>query len=313
MRRIAPTTLAALAALASVATAFAPARAEQPVAAPAGDVVYAADGALWRIPADGSSEPRRLAMLPAGAGAPTQIIASPNGALVVVVFGEAVGWLQPGDGDRALAWAPCGPPVAVAPDGGGFVCSTAAGPVLQPRAWRAVTVGGGTTAAAWWSADAIAVVRDGALVVEPTAGRARDARVLAAQAPDGPFVLSPDRRRGVGVYANADGERSLYGFALDGRAARRKLGGDATPVAWDGSSRWVLVAEDGYACVVRAVGGEYKCWRRYTPLGFSPDSTYVLLARDGRLFVAPIAGVEAVRPRPVIGADTGAWIAAADN
>ena len=60
----------------------------------------------------------------------------------------------------------------------------------------------------------------------------------------------------------------------------------------------------------RAVGGEYKCWRRYTGLAFSPDSAHVLLAREGSLYTAPIDGVDAERPKLVVKktSGAGAWI-----
>lgn len=54
------------------------------------------------------------------------------------------------------------------------------------------------------------------------------------------------------------------------------------------------------ACAVRAVGGEVKCWDRYDGLSFSPDSTQVLLARDGAVYVAELAGVRARPPRKLL-------------
>lgn len=53
-------------------------------------------------------------------------------------------------------------------------------------------------------------------------------------------------------------------------------------------------------CAVRAVGGEWKCWNDYTGLGFSPDSSWVLMRRDATLYAAPVAGVRAATPVKLI-------------
>jgi hypothetical protein len=64
------------------------------------------------------------------------------------------------------------------------------------------------------------------------------------------------------------------------------------------------------ACVARAVGGEVKCWDRYTGLAFSPDSTLVLLRRDRSLYVGKIAGVRPDPPVKIIDDVDGAatWV-----
>jgi hypothetical protein len=48
-------------------------------------------------------------------------------------------------------------------------------------------------------------------------------------------------------------------------------------------------------CVVRAVGGESKCWNAYAPRAFAPSNDRVLLWKDNALFVGKIPGV---RPDP---------------
>jgi hypothetical protein len=64
------------------------------------------------------------------------------------------------------------------------------------------------------------------------------------------------------------------------------------------------------ACAVRAVGGEAKCWNYFDGIGFSPDSQFVLLRRDGNLYLGRIAGVKAEKPRLLVeAADPGAvWL-----
>lgn len=63
-------------------------------------------------------------------------------------------------------------------------------------------------------------------------------------------------------------------------------------------------------CVVRAVGGESKCWDGYTPLAFSPDSKRVLLKKGTALYVGKIAGVNPEPPKKIADGVDGAatWI-----
>lgn len=54
------------------------------------------------------------------------------------------------------------------------------------------------------------------------------------------------------------------------------------------------------ACVVRAVGGESKCWDGYTGLALSPDSAYVLLQKGTSLYVGTLAGVRPEPPKKIV-------------
>ncbi|HVV84917.1 MAG TPA: hypothetical protein VHE35_17755, partial [Kofleriaceae bacterium] len=126
----------------------------------------------------------------------------------------------------------------------------------------------------------------------------RDARVVAPKAPLRGLLVAPDGGRAVGVYrAPAVGQPpvagdrdQLFGFALDGIAAPRRLIRDGVVLDWSWDSKWLLVQDHGSACVVRAIGGEYKCWKGYTAVSFAPDGSYALVVgpRDGA--PAPAAG-----------------------
>jgi hypothetical protein len=69
----------------------------------------------------------------------------------------------------------------------------------------------------------------------------------------------------------------LYGFALDGTAARRKSIREGKVVQWSADGVWALVQDGSKACVMRVVGGEYKCWKGYTAVALSPDGASALL------------------------------------
>jgi hypothetical protein len=39
----------------------------------------------------------------------------------------------------------------------------------------------------------------------------------------------------------------------------------------------VLIQDGGSACIMRAIGGQYKCWRGYTAASIAPDGSYALV------------------------------------
>ena len=112
----------------------------------------------------------------------------------------------------------------------------------------------------------------------------KKAKQVAKTAPLRSFLPSPDGVRAVGVFADeifVGRERKpaevLMTFALDGEGARRKAIQSGVPVEWSHDGKWVLVQDKTSACIMLAVGGEYKCWKGYTALGLSPDGKYALL------------------------------------
>ena len=101
---------------------------------------------------------------------------------------------------------------------------------------------------------------------------------VAPHVPAGALSIAPDGQRAVGRYSDGEKTTSLFGFRLDGQAARRKLH-PGIPIGWSADSVWLAVAADGNACIVRAVGGEYKCWDKYRPLAIDADGSWILLAK----------------------------------
>ena len=70
---------------------------------------------------------------------------------------------------------------------------------------------------------------------------------------------------------------------LDNQGARRKAIRDGVAVEWSHDSQWVLVQDGGSACIMRASGGQYKCWRGFTAASLSSDGRWGLALgnRDG--------------------------------
>src|SRR5206468_4216752 len=69
----------------------------------------------------------------------------------------------------------------------------------------------------------------------------------------------------------------LATFALDGTASRRMLLRDGVVIDWSWDGAWLLLQHGAYACITRAVGGEYKCWKGYTAMSIAPDGKWALV------------------------------------
>jgi hypothetical protein len=53
-------------------------------------------------------------------------------------------------------------------------------------------------------------------------------------------------------------------------------------------------------CVVRAIGGESKCWNHFSPRAVSPSNDRVLMWKDASLWVGKIPGVRPEPPRKIV-------------
>lgn len=108
---------------------------------------------------------------------------------------------------------------------------------------------------------------------------------IAKEAPLRSLSPSPDGKHALGVYADQVFENArrkkpgevLEVFALDGIAARRKSIQNGVPIEWSHDSQWVLVQDGSSACIMRAIGGQYKCWRGFTAVSIAPDGRYALV------------------------------------
>ena len=114
---------------------------------------------------------------------------------------------------------------------------------------------------------------------------------VAPEPPLRSFIASPDGSRAFGVYSDYlyEGAKKkvptelLMGFALDGTAARRKAFQHGVPIEWSHDGQYVLVQDGSAACLMRATGGQYKCWKGFTAVSLAPDGAFALVLgnRDG--------------------------------
>jgi hypothetical protein len=260
-------------------------------------VVFARGGALYRLDHDGPDAKqgaRKLAELPAK---PTvrALRTDNDGKILLVDLGGAWSWM-PLDGSAPLAPLPCADgPAQVTPDGACVLCRAKAGGslIVQLATGKQLAVnvpiagarivGKGSTRRVMW-ADAKGIWS------APPAQLGRK-QLLAPESPLRNLSIGPEGARGVGTYAgevHGEGKTTkpaelLFGFALDGTAARRKAIKDGVPLAWSRDGEWVLVQDGGNACIMRAIGGQYKCWRGYTAASISADGKWALVLgnRDG--------------------------------
>jgi hypothetical protein len=315
-------------------------------------IVFVREDALWRVPAEGDAGAVSLVAL--GGETVTGLVASPAGDAVLVELGERVAWVALGGATGALRTLDCRPPAWFSPDGRYVACTEPAArpgaeagaraePMGRPGAesgdraeagarpgarvvvytlpgeQRSLVDAPAAQVVGFLSGTRLAVAGDDGVWAVPTEPGVQRA-LLAPHRPSGAVLLGPHGRRAVGVYPALSNHKSpgLYVFRLDGKGVRRRLLADAEPVAWSRDDRWVAVQSDGSACLVRATGGQYKCWKRFQALSTSPDGRYLLMGKpsekEGRvdLYRGERDGVRPAAPRLMERGVTGpaVWVPA---
>jgi hypothetical protein len=258
-----------------------------------GKVIFPRGGALIESDPRGKQE-RELAALPEGA----RVRALRTDALGKVLLADLDGawwWMKLNEPGEALLRLPCGDgPAQLAEDAACVVCRGKSGATtivnLISGKTTAVDVPSATAQVTGMGLERRLVWADPNGVWMAMPAKPKEARKVAPEPPLRGFLPSPDGTRAAGVYADHvfQGARNkqpgevLMTFALDGDGARRKAIQRGIPVAWSHDSQWLLVQDGSSACVMRAVGGDYKCWRGYTAASLSPDGRYALLLGNRR-------------------------------
>jgi hypothetical protein len=260
---------------------------------PAGDVIFARGASLMRTDARGHGE-TEIATLPEKAQV-RALRTDATGSVLLANVDGAWSWLPLDGSTKTLASLPCADgPAQLAEDGACVLCRAKSGsvivnlatgktfPVDAPAPGTRIA-GVGTERKLIW-AD-----KDGVWSASP--GAPKQAKKVAPDAPLRDLLPSPDGGRAVGVYRDevyTDSRHKkpgdlLMSFALDGTGARRKGIKDGIPVEWSHDSQYLLVQDGTSACLMRAPGGQYKCWKGYTAQSVAPDGSYALILgnRDG--------------------------------
>jgi hypothetical protein len=281
-------------------------------------VLYVQRGAIWLL--EPRAEPRQLAALPADLGAATSLQTDP--AARVILVGSDVRWYwSPFRSAAGVVGAlsfrklPCAAGRAtLAPDASAVLCAAPSGmaavvqlpshkqtvhtaPLDQTALIAAPSTTGATSGATSGAAELRLVWADPRGIWTAPVATPKAARQLAPEAPRAGFSVSPTGERALGVFTGkahhgktVAEQDMLFGFALDGRAARRKAIQHARPLLWSADARWVLVQDNESACIMAATGGQYKCWKGYRGVSISRDGRFALLlgnrtekeAKDGK-------------------------------
>ncbi len=276
----------------ATAVGSAQARREEP---PPGNLAWVKDGAIWRAALAAPDRAEKLVDFPVAPALIRALTAAGDGSALLVDLGGNAAWIDLAGGQPAApVFLPCAGG-RLAADGGRVLCAARRGKGavayrMRPRL--------GSAALEELSPGRTALLGGDHLIREVDGGLRDGDHVLAPHVPLDLLSVSPDGGRAVGRYPDGDGD-ALFGFRLDGRAARRKLI-TGTPVAWSADSVWLAVDGEETACVLRAVGGEYKCWDHYRALSLSADGSLALLAGDGDVYLAPVTGVRPDKPRLLV-------------
>lgn len=286
-------------------------------------IIFARGASLYRVDARGKGE-TEIAQL----GSKVIVRALRCDAAGTVLLADLAGrwaWMPLDGSTRTLADLPCADgPAQLTEDGSSVLCRSPRAAnqsilvdltqKLQARpgsapATVALAVPPATARLALSGPDAKLVWADatGVWAAPPT-----DPKQRTRVAPDPPlrgFLPSPDGMRAIGVYADqvfSDARRTrpaevLMTLQLDLQGARRKAIRDGVAVEWSHDSQWVLVQDGASTCIMRATGGQYKCWRGYTAASLSSDGRWALALgnRDGSKKQTPAKRAKpAARPAP---------------
>jgi hypothetical protein len=266
-------------------------------------VIFARGSSLFQIDAKGKAE-TEIAQL----AAKVMVRALRSDAHGTVLLADLAGtwaWMPLDGSTKQLTVLPCGDgPAQLAEDGASVLCRSPKdanrsllvelprGPrAARPGKTVAVDIPPGSARLAGTGAERALVWADAAGVWSAPPGNPKTRTRVAADAPLRGFLASPDGKRAIGVYADqvyADVRHTkaaevLMMLSLDSQGARRKAIRDGVAVAWSHDSQWVLVQDGGSACIMRASGGQYKCWRGFTAASLSSDGRWGLALgnRDG--------------------------------
>lgn len=269
----------------------------------AGVVIFARGAALYQVDPRGRGE-TEVAQLPAKARV-RALRSDENGSVLLVDLAGKWAWLPLDGATKTLTELPCADgPAQLAEDGSAVLCrdpraATQSLLVELPRAKSGALLPKPTTLAVPPSTARLVIDATGRKLIwadatgvwsAPAADLKRKQRV----APDVPlrgFLASPDGERAIATYADqiyatprqtAPAE-VLMTVQLDGRGPRRKAIRDGVAVEWSHDGEWVLVQDGASSCLMRAGGGQYKCWKGYTAASLSPDGRWGLALgnRDG--------------------------------
>ena len=257
-------------------------------------IIFARGLSLYRTSATGKGE-TEVATLAAKATV-RALRTDAAGKILLADVGGTWSWMPLDGSTKSLTDLPCADgPAQLAEDGLCVLCRANQGASLIVNLATGKTtpidlpIEGARIAGTGADRKLVWADHDGVWTASP-----RDVKATTKVAPTPPlrgFLPSPDGSRALGVYADTiyiDAHHTtpadvLMNFALDGEGAHRKSIKGSVPVEWSHDAQWALVQDGASACITKASGGQYKCWKGYTAASISPDGRWALVLgnRDG--------------------------------
>jgi hypothetical protein len=259
-----------------------------------GTIIFARGASLYRTDPRGRSE-TEIATLTAKATV-RALRTDAAGKILLADIGGTWSWMPLDGSTKSLTDLPCADgPAQLAEDGSCVLCRAKQGASLIVNLVTGKTtpidlpIDGARIAGTGADRKLVWADKDGVWTASP-----RDVKATTKVAPTPPlrsFLPSPDGSRALGVYADniyIDAHHTkpgdvLMNFALDGEGAHRKSIQAGVPVEWSHDAQWALLQNGANACITKANGGQYKCWKGYTAASIAPDGRWALVLgnRDG--------------------------------
>ena len=276
-----------------------------------GSVIFARGDSLFRVEPNGRNEVPVATL--ASKAAVRALRTDATGQILLADIGGAWAWMRLDGSTKALSDLPCGDgPAQLTEDASCVVCRAKSGTgsiIYNFKLQQAFPVDVAASRIVGAEKQRKLVWADKGGIWMAPVGDPKKATKVAAEAPLRGFLPSPDGARALGVYADevfVDAHHKkpaevLHSFALDGEAARRKVIKDGVPLEWTHDSQWALVQDGASACLQKASGGEYKCWKGYTASSAAPDGKWILVLgnRDPRA-TAKVPPKVAPKARPPV-------------
>ncbi len=274
---------------------------------PQGQIVYGKGYALWRTPARGG-ESVKIAELGFAAKRLTKIVANTirgNGSIFLVSTENNHYWVATQPDQIRVIRHVCRGHAVLSADGRCVLCQDRNGTItlerLLPTAKKVTSKIRGDLASLLGdhTRELVVVTKNGVEAVNIAKPTQR--RLVAGVAPVTDLLVAPNGKHAVAVFGESqDRGTGLYVFTLSGDHVRRKLVSNAIPVVWSSDSRWLVVTRKQRGCVVRASGGQYRCFAGFRAIGLAPDFKEVLLTKGKpaalTLFRADLGGAHSRKP-----------------
>ncbi len=273
-----------------------------------GELVYGKGYALWRTPAQGG-EAIKIVELGFAAKRLTKIVANTigpkSGSIFLVSTEDNHYWVATQPNQVHVIRHVCRGHAVLSADGRCVLCQDSNGNItlerLLPTAKKVTSKIQGDLASLLGekTRELVVVTKNGVEAVNIAKPSQR--RLVAGVAPVADLSIAPNGKYAVGVFGEGqDRGTGLYVFTLSGDHVRRKLVSNAIPVVWSGDSRWLVVTRKQRGCVVRARGGQYRCFAGFRAIGLAPDFKEVLLTKGKpaalTLFRADLGGAHSRKP-----------------